>query len=355
MMRLTMAAVTAAALFCLGTAEAGHRHGGSFGSFGGGSFGGGSFGGGSFGGGSFGGDGGSVGYGSYGSTGGSYGSAGGPSRRDLRKARRAAKRAARHADDCGCIGGCVGNCGSTGGYSYGSTGGYSYGGYGSTGGYVLTASYGSTGGYGSTGYSTSGYGVTNYGSYGSTGGTSYGSSYSSGVSYPSSSVYSGSSYPTQSYPVESYPSDVYDSGSVPAVDSYYEPNAVYDGASLKAPEVRDLAKSEERRARIVFELPESAELYLVGEKMDLEGTTRKFVSPKLEEGKTYTYPIKVVWTDEDGQEHTAEGRQKVRVGNRLVLRAEANGGTFRLTQTDASADTPAFVAMPVNDAEVASL
>lgn len=278
----TLAVLASAAALSLGSADAGRRHHGSGGSYGScgsdGCYGsGGSYGSaGSYGsGGSYGSTGSYGSGGSYGSSGGysSYGSSGGVSKHDLRKARRAARKASHGS-----------------GGSYGSSGTY-----GSSGGVYSAGSYGSAGQYGSTGATYSaGYGSTGYG-YGSTGLPTTYPSYGYGAAYTGGSV--------------------------------AKPSALPKLPALPKPASDD-------RARIVFNLPVDADLYLVGTKMDLDGENRRFVSPELKAGKTYSYPIRVVWTDADGVERVVTGTQKVRRGSRVVLNVAAGSGGLSLTQAD---------------------
>jgi uncharacterized protein (TIGR03000 family) len=60
------------------------------------------------------------------------------------------------------------------------------------------------------------------------------------------------------------------------------------------------AEKPNNTALLTIQVPEAAELYLQGQKMDLTGTERRFASPALEPGKSYTYDVVVRWA-EDGK------------------------------------------------------
>ena len=66
-------------------------------------------------------------------------------------------------------------------------------------------------------------------------------------------------------------------------------------------------------------VPESSVVYLVGQRMTLTGTTRRFRIPLKENGKEYNYQIRVE-TVRDGQTLTAESTPKVRGGQQLELK-----------------------------------
>ena len=81
-------------------------------------------------------------------------------------------------------------------------------------------------------------------------------------------------------------------------------------------------------AVIHVQLPADAELWVEGAKMKLAGPRRRFVSPPLEPGVSYTYEIRAVWL-ENGRKVDETQNLVVRVGNEssvtfVALPADAN-------------------------------
>jgi uncharacterized protein (TIGR03000 family) len=141
---------------------------------------------------------------------------------------------------------------------------------------------------GSRGYYGGYYGDGFYGYYSSPNrwGVGFGSSYPyyGYYSYPRYSYYyPGYSYYSYDYPSYSYS---YPSYSYPRTSSYYEPSMdSYDGQVMMTP----------TRARLEVIVPEpNAELFIQGQRMTMGGPVRTFISPDLEQGKEYTYTIKLI-------------------------------------------------------------
>lgn len=157
-------------------------------------------------------------------------------------------------------------------------------------------SYGSTGGGSSGGYSMSG--------HGSSGGSSshYAPSYDSVPSYGSA----GSSYNS---------GVIYD--SVPmSSGSIIESNPVYHGSSNDSGMDSVLVTSAKASAssdeiHIVVDLPESAKVFVNGNKTSSTGTSRRFVSRNLEAGASYRFDIRV--EDERNGKSVSENKTLVLV------------------------------------------
>lgn len=105
----------------------------------------------------------------------------------------------------------------------------------------------------------------------------YGNPYGYSYYYPNSTYY----YSTPSTGFNTAPGSVYfDSGRT---SMYYDPATNY----------QDPTRST-NRAYLQISLPDpNAELIIEGQKMDLTGSLRHFHSPDLEQGKTYTYTIRM--------------------------------------------------------------
>jgi uncharacterized protein (TIGR03000 family) len=69
---------------------------------------------------------------------------------------------------------------------------------------------------------------------------------------------------------------------------------------------------------ITLRLPENAEVWIQGKKMDERGTERRFNLPSLDTGATYDYDIRVTWTD-NGQKKSDTTRLNVRAGDQQSI------------------------------------
>lgn len=161
-----------------------------------------------------------------------------------------------------------------------------------------SGSNGSLGSSGSSGgsyhsHGSSGGGGSNGGSHASSGGH-YGSNGTSGGAYSSlgSSGSSGAGHTTPAAP-----------------------------AAPVAPMAPEQTQAAVQRpsAILVMNVPESSVIYLMGQRMTLTGTTRRFRIPLKANGKEYGYQIRVE-TARDGQTLTAESTPKIRSGHQLELK-----------------------------------
>ncbi len=69
---------------------------------------------------------------------------------------------------------------------------------------------------------------------------------------------------------------------------------------------------------ITLRVPENAEVWIQGKKMDEKGTERRFNLPSLDTGATYDYDIRVTWTD-NGQKKSDTTRLNVRAGDQQSI------------------------------------
>ena len=51
------------------------------------------------------------------------------------------------------------------------------------------------------------------------------------------------------------------------------------------------------QAKVTLHVPETAEVFIEGEKLKQNGPTREFVSPPLPEGQRFVYAVLVRWSD----------------------------------------------------------
>jgi uncharacterized protein (TIGR03000 family) len=70
---------------------------------------------------------------------------------------------------------------------------------------------------------------------------------------------------------------------------------------------------DQNAARISVVVPPNAQVFFDGEKTTQRGQFRRFVSPALDPGQTFTYDIKAVW-DENGKKVERERKVHVRAG-----------------------------------------
>ncbi len=144
-------------------------------------------------------------------------------------------------------------------------------------------------GYGS--YARPGYAGYGYGNYGWYGSRYYGSPwgyYPSAYGYPT--YVSGYGYPAYAGSYVYEPSRPYGTYT-----SFYPPTSAAPGPyAAPSPAV----SSSVVNATIQLPSPD-AELWVEGERMSATGATRRFVSPQLEPGRTYTYTFKARWTEGD--------------------------------------------------------
>lgn len=117
-------------------------------------------------------------------------------------------------------------------------------------------------------------------------------------------------YPGNSYYSYSYPESYY--YSEPRTSYYYDPSATAttyisdDGLSAN-------------RARLEVIVPDpNAEIYVQDQRMSLTGSIRLFDSPDLEQGKTYTYTIKLK-RNISGRATEEVRKVEVKAGSRVVV------------------------------------
>jgi uncharacterized protein (TIGR03000 family) len=85
--------------------------------------------------------------------------------------------------------------------------------------------------------------------------------------------------------------------SEPALYSYYSP-PVRNSSSAGGEEEQELAAP--RPATIEVQVPVNAQIFVDGAKTSQSGSSRSFVTPALEPGKTFSYEMRVQWTAPDG-------------------------------------------------------
>jgi len=111
--------------------------------------------------------------------------------------------------------------------------------------------------------------------------------------------------------------------TVPAETTSYCPNGL-------CPRVTEVQQLDPEKARVTLHVPENAVVYLVNQKMSITGTVRQFNLPKLAEGKTYEYPIRVE-IKQDGKTHQVDGFQSIRRGDVVELVCKVNAEKSEVT------------------------
>ncbi|HEV3258243.1 MAG TPA: TIGR03000 domain-containing protein [Gemmataceae bacterium] len=84
--------------------------------------------------------------------------------------------------------------------------------------------------------------------------------------------------------------------------------------------------ASDKTAAIDIRTPADARVWIQGKETMQKGAVRRFVSPPLNSGQTYTYDVRVSWT-RGGKQVTQDRRLQVRAGDRqsvLVLAAPAS-------------------------------
>jgi len=76
--------------------------------------------------------------------------------------------------------------------------------------------------------------------------------------------------------------------------------------------------TNEKPTRIEVQVPENAQVWIEGKKMASTGTTRRFVTPTLNPGRTYTYDIRVQW-NQDGRDVSTDRQITIRGGEQKKL------------------------------------
>jgi uncharacterized protein (TIGR03000 family) len=172
-----------------------------------------------------------------------------------------------------------------GGYPYGF-GGYPYG-FGGYGGY---------GGYGMP------YGFGGYGNPYGFGGYPYGASVTT---------------PTFATPVV-YTVTTPRSGSLSNLADARVRPALWPAIPYRA------ASVEGNKAEVEVRVPTaSAQVWFDGVQMQQTGTDRRFITPPLTGGSTYTFEIRCSWQDEAGKQHTSKKQIEVRPGGSHLVNFNA--------------------------------
>lgn len=206
------------------------------------------------------------------------------------------------------------------------------GGRGSRGSWGSCGSSGSCGSYGSHGSWGSSGSCGSHGSYGSWG--------SSGGSYGS---HGSSGHVVYAQPQPPQPPPAYVPPAIPtppAAPTSYEINCP-NGKCFRVTG----AQAPADKAQIVLHVPANADVYLLNQKMSLAGSVRTFNSPKLKADTVYWYTIRVE-TVVDGRKVVAEGKQRVRMGDRVEIEAKLNGGALEIAQKPGQLKVLDFAVIP---------
>jgi len=182
--------------------------------------------------------------------------------------------------------------GRGGGWGGGRGGGWG-GGRGGWGGWGPGVSIGL--GYGGWGYGNRGW----YGGYGG---------------------YGYDSWPTYGYDTYAYDTPSYYYSPSYTTPSYATP-AAYSG------EEQESANDAQNRAFIQVRVPNNAEVLFEGERTSQTGAERRFISPPLQPGKTFTYDIRARWTGPDGKPMEQTRQVKVQAGRRSMVDFMASATT----------------------------
>jgi uncharacterized protein (TIGR03000 family) len=119
--------------------------------------------------------------------------------------------------------------------------------------------------------------------------------------------------------------------TVPSLAPPIYPRRNIDPRPINAPNLADL-DADGGMAIITVSVPENAEVFLQGKRMEETGSVRRFSSPHLEAGKGYTYTVRAKWT-ENGKRYDESMDVPVRAGDRksVAFLAPATGGSMGLT------------------------
>jgi uncharacterized protein (TIGR03000 family) len=93
----------------------------------------------------------------------------------------------------------------------------------------------------------------------------------------------------------------------------YPPGAVasYEATANPPPAENGNQAARDNAAHLQLIVPENAEVWFAGAKIEREGRVREFVSPQLKAGQTYNYPIAVRYVDSAGK--PVEDKRDIRV------------------------------------------
>lgn len=100
-----------------------------------------------------------------------------------------------------------------------------------------------------------------------------------------------------------------------------QPLASPDSAALESYRSRysSATVSHPNAAAIDVKVPAQAQLWFQGQQTQQQGPIRFFESPPLDQGKTYAYKIKAVWTDDKGEKVERTRTVQVRSGGHVTL------------------------------------
>jgi len=81
-------------------------------------------------------------------------------------------------------------------------------------------------------------------------------------------------------------------------------------------EEQEEALNDSGRAFITIRVPVNAEIWFEGDRTQQTGTSREFVSPPLDRGRTFTYDVRARWTDNNGKVMEKTEKVTVEAGRR---------------------------------------
>jgi uncharacterized protein (TIGR03000 family) len=91
---------------------------------------------------------------------------------------------------------------------------------------------------------------------------------------------------------------------------------------------------------ITLRVPEDAEVWIQGKKMDQKGAERRFDLPALDSRTTYDYEVRVAWT-QNGKKKSDTSRLSVRAGDQQSVTYIAALATNKTNSGDAIREEPA--------------
>jgi uncharacterized protein (TIGR03000 family) len=102
--------------------------------------------------------------------------------------------------------------------------------------------------------------------------------------------------------------------SRPQLSYYYTPPTLAYGG-----EEQEALSNAANRALIQLRVPNNAEVFFEGEKTNQTGPQRRFVSPPLQVGTTFTYDVRARWMDDSGKPVEKTQQVKVQAGRRSMV------------------------------------
>jgi uncharacterized protein (TIGR03000 family) len=112
----------------------------------------------------------------------------------------------------------------------------------------------------------------------------------------------------------------YDYGYVPSYypPTYY-PQPTDEQRSYYPPAQPAIQPPAPATATIELYVPPSAEVWFQGKKTTQTGTVRRFVTPPFSPGTTFTYDVRIRWTDANGEVQDETRNVTVTPGQQLIL------------------------------------